>query len=111
MIAAPRFCSQSGLSLLRELDESLETGCVVDGDLGEHLTVQDHAGVDETSHELGVADALGAGRGADASNPELTEVALLQLAVDCRKATGAIDGLSCLTEILTARTAKTLGEF
>ena len=105
------FCQTTVLGFLRELDESLETSGIVDCDLGEHLAVQHHAGIDETSHKLGIADTLCAGCGADASDPKLTEVALLQLAVDRRKATGTINGLSSLTEIFAARTAKTLGEF
>ena len=110
-VAAPSSTVAIGLGLGCERDESLEAGRVVDRDFGKHLAVQHHACVDEASHELGVADALCTGGGADASNPELTEVTLLQLAVDRRKAAGAIDGLSRLTEILAARTAETLGEF
>jgi hypothetical protein len=110
-VAAPFSTVAIGLGLGCELDESLETGRVVDRDFGKHLAVQHHSGVDEASHELGVADALCTGGGTDASDPELTEVALLQLAVDCRKAAGAIDGLSRLTEIFAARTAETLSEF
>jgi hypothetical protein len=110
-VAAPSSTVAIGLGLGCELDESLEAGRVVDRDFGKHLAVQHHSSVDEASHELGVADTLCAGGGADAGDPKLTEVALLQLAVDRRKAASAIDGLSRLTEILAARTAETLGEF
>ena len=103
-------CRQSVLRLLGEIDERLEAGGIVDGDLGKHLAVQDHASVDEPSDELGVADALRAGRRIDAGDPELTEVALLELAVDRRQATRAIDSLGGLTEVLAARTAEALGE-
>ena len=102
---------QNGLRLLGELNKRLETGGIVDCDLGKHLAVQDHASIDEAGNELGVADALCTRSGADTSDPKLTEVTLLELAVDRRKATGAIDGLGSLTEIFAARTAETLGEF
>ena len=82
---------QSGV--LGDLDERLEALGIVDRDLAQHLAVQRDARLGETGDELGVADPLGARRRVDAGDPELAEVALLELAVDRRKAHGAIDGL------------------
>src|SRR5574344_376988 len=93
----PRFvrrpCRSASSGLLRDFDEVLEAGGIVDRDLAEHLAVEGHARLDEAGDELRVADAFGAGRRVDTGDPELTEVALLQLAVLGRKAHRAIDGL------------------
>ena len=66
--------------LLGQLGQLREGGGVVDGQLGQHLAVDGHAGGLQTVHEAGVVHAVDlAGRG-DAGDPQLTEIALLQAA-------------------------------
>ena len=97
--------------VLGDLNERLEAGGILNGDLADHLAVERHAGLDETGHELRVADALGAGSRVDAGDPELTEVALLELAVLGRKAHRAVDGLGSRTEKFGTRSIKALRQF
>src|SRR5690242_20659561 len=67
--------------LLRDLDERGERGGVVHGQLGQDLAVDlDVRGL-QTLDEAVVRDAVGAGSGVDALDPQLTEVALALLAV------------------------------
>src|SRR5699024_2860257 len=75
-------------SSLGDLDQVREGGRVVDGELGEHATVDLDTGGLEALDETVVGHAVGAGAGVDALDPEATEVTLalatVTVAVDQR---------------------------
>src|SRR5262249_48368626 len=58
-----------------------ERGRLPHGQISEHLAVELHARVAESADEAAVAHAVGPGRGVDALDPELSEVALARPAV------------------------------
>src|SRR5690606_16892383 len=66
---------------LRDPDERRERRRVVDREVGEHTAVDRDLGGLEALDEAVVGKALGAGRGVDALDPQLAEVALARLAV------------------------------
>ena len=66
---------------LATVDERGECGRVVDGEVGEDLAVDVHTGQAQPLDEPVVRHVVGAGRGVDAGDPELAEVALTCLAV------------------------------
>ncbi len=69
------------LCVLHFVNDSLESGGIVESEVGEHLAVDLDTGFVDKAHELAVAEVLHAGSGVDALNPESAEVALLVLAV------------------------------
>src|SRR5690606_4300117 len=82
--------SQGGL---RFVNDGRKRGLVVDGDIGEHPTVELDARLLETGDQLAVGDAFGAGLGIDTGDPQGTEGALLDATVAERVLTGLGDGL------------------
>ena len=69
-------------------DKSGERLFIVDGDLGEHLAVDDDAGLLQTIHEFGVGDVVGAASGIDSLDPEFAIIALDEAAGIIRIAEG-----------------------
>ena len=67
--------------VLHLLYDGLESGGIVEGEVGEHLAVDLYACFVNETHELRVAEILHAGGSVDTLDPEGTEVALLVLAV------------------------------
>ena len=67
--------------VLHLLYDGLESGGIVEGEVGEHLAVDLYACFVNETHELRVAEILHAGGGVDTLNPERTEVTLLVLTV------------------------------
>ena len=61
--------------------DGLESGGVVEGEVGENLTINLDACLVDEAHKLGIRKTLHAGSGVDTLDPESTEVALLVLAV------------------------------
>src|SRR5690554_2509421 len=82
---------------------------VVHGDVRQHLAVQGDAGLHQAVHEAAVAQAVDAGRGVDAGDPQRAEIALLLLAVDVGVLLGLDDGLVGNAEHLAAGVVVTLG--
>ena len=75
-------CYGNGLSgILHLVNNSLESGGVVEGEVSENLAVDLDAGLVDKTHELGVRKVLHAGGSVDTLNPKSAEVALLVLAV------------------------------
>lgn len=70
-------CKLSGAGLLHFVNDSLESGGVVDSEVSENLTVQVDTSLVQSTHELGVAHTLETGSGVDTLNPQCAEVALL----------------------------------
>ncbi len=66
---------------LHFVNNSLESGGVVESQVGKHLAVDFDAGLVNESHELRVRKTLHTGGGIDSLNPKRTEVALFVLAV------------------------------
>lgn len=69
------------LCVLNLLYDGLESGGIVEGEIGEDLAVDLDAGLVDETHELGVAEVFEASGSVDTLNPESAEVALLILAV------------------------------
>ena len=67
--------------LLNLLDDSLESGLVVHGEVSEDLAVDLDASLVQQTHQLRVAQTLEAGSSVDTLDPESAEVALLVTAV------------------------------
>ena len=67
--------------LLNLLDDSLESGLVVHGEVSEDLAVDLDATLVQQTHQLRVAQTLEAGSSVDTLDPESAEVALLVTAV------------------------------
>lgn len=66
---------------LHFVHNSLESGRVVESEVGKHLTVDFDAGFVNESHELGVRKTLHTGGGVDTLDPKSAEVALFVLTV------------------------------
>ena len=64
-----------------DLHQFLKSLGVVHYHIGQHLTVQLHAGLLEAVHECGVGQLVLSGRGVDPGDPEATEGAFLLLPV------------------------------
>ena len=92
----------------------LSQGCercgIGDGQLGEHLAVDVHAGDLQAVHHLGIGQAVQAGRRVDAGDPQATEVALLLLAADICITQGTANLCAGGTLLLALRAKVTLGE-
>ena len=69
------------LGILHLVNNGLESGGVVESEVGEHLAVDLDAGLVDEAHELGVRKILETGSCVDTLDPEGAEVALLVLAV------------------------------
>ena len=67
--------------VLHLLYDGLESGGIVEGEVGENLAVDLYACFVNETHELRVAEILHAGGSVDTLDPEGTEVAFLVLAV------------------------------
>src|SRR5690606_17305572 len=78
---------------LRLLGQRGKTRRVVHGDVGQHLAVEGDAGLRQAVHEAAVAQAVDAGRGVDAGDPQRAEIPLLLLAADVGVLQGLGDGL------------------
>ncbi len=63
------------------VDNRLESGGVVEGEVGQDLAVDLDTSLVDEAHELGVRKVLHAGGGVDTLDPQSAEVALLILAV------------------------------
>ena len=82
-----------GFRLFREgffagFDQTGEGLGIGDGDLGEHLAVDDDTGLLQTIHEFGVGDVVGAASGIDSLDPEFAIIALDEAARIIRIAEG-----------------------
>ena len=66
--------------LLGGLDEGLERGGIGDSQLGDGLAVHLDASLLQAVHEAGIVDAERSDRRRNTGDPQLTELALLQLA-------------------------------
>jgi hypothetical protein len=82
--------ARGGLGLLGDLAERRD---VVDRDVGQGLAVQLDVRLQQAVHEAAVAQAVHAGRGVDAHDPQRTELALALLAADVRVLRGLRDRL------------------
>src|SRR5690606_12140472 len=77
-----RCCLAGGLhSSVRLLNQRLEGGRIVDGEVGQNLTVDCDAGLVQPVDELAVRCAELAGSGIDALDPKCPEIALAALAI------------------------------
>src|SRR5207342_3902149 len=81
---------ESRLGLLGDLAERRD---VVDRDVGQGLAVQLDVRLQQAVHEAAVAQAVHAGGGVDAHDPQRTELALALLAADIRVLGSLGDGL------------------
>ncbi len=100
-----------GLSVLYLLNDCLESGGVVEGEVGEDLAVDfDTALVDET-HELGVREVFHTCGSVDTLNPKSTEVALLVLAVAVSVGKTFFPGVLSYGPHIAAASEVTAGEF
>jgi hypothetical protein len=70
----------------------LKSRLVADGDLREHLSIEADTGLLESAHELAVRQAVRFAGSADADNPELAEVTLLEPAADVGIPESLLDG-------------------
>ena len=94
----------------RGLNESGESGRIADGDLGEHLSVERHAGLLKTVHELRVVDAVELAGGRDSGDPEAAEIALSLTAADIGVVAGLHDSFLGHLEVLASCAPVTLSE-
>src|SRR5678816_2818093 len=92
------------------LDDGAERGRIVDGHVGKDLAVDVDLRLLQAGHELAVGHAEAAGRGVDARDPELAEVALLGAAVAIGVLPGAHDRFLGNAKDVLAAAAKALGE-
>src|SRR5690606_17604732 len=83
-------------------------GCIVHGDVRQHLAVERDAGLHQSVHEAAVAHAVHPGSRVDAGDPQRTEVALLVLAVDVGVLLRLDDRLLGDAEYLATRVVVTL---
>src|SRR5690554_1559664 len=93
---------------LRLLGQRGKPGRVVHGDVRQHLAVQGDAGLGQAVHEAAVAQAVDAGRGVDAGDPQRAAVARRLLAVDVGVLLGLDDGLVGNADHLAAGAVVTL---
>src|SRR5919198_659233 len=77
-------CSSAGRRLAGALGKASEGLAVADGDVGQHLAVQLEAGLLDPVHEARVGQAVLAGGGIDARDPQPAEVPLAVAAVAVR---------------------------
>src|SRR5690606_12804217 len=94
---------------LRLLGQRGKTRRVVHGDVRQHLAIKGDAGLHQAVHEAAVAQAVDAGRGVDAGDPQRAEIPLLLLATDIGVLQGLGDGLLGNAEHLAACVVVTLG--
>src|SRR3990167_7201755 len=101
---APRTYLRAGLlkSRLRLIDQSLERRRLPHGEIGHDLAVDLDPGLEDAVHELRVGEAMLAGRGVDALDPQTAERALLVAAV-------AVGILQALLDLLDAGAERRLG--
>src|SRR6266568_770456 len=88
-------------TLLRAADQGGEGGGIADGEVGQHLAVERVPGSLEAGDELRIRDAVQAGGGVDAGDPQLAEVTLAILAAGVGEVEALLDGL--LGDAVTAR--------
>src|SRR5690606_29358490 len=98
LVLPARGMPPQALALRREsalglLGDRAKRGGIVDGDVGQGLAVQGDVRLEQPIHEAAVAQAVHAGRGVDAHDPQAAELALLLLAADVRVLLGLGDGL------------------
>lgn len=96
---------QSGAGLS---DNLLKAFCIMNSDLGEHLTIDLDTSLDHAFHETAVGHTFSTDRQIDTGDPKTTKIAFAKLAVLSCQPLGAVDGLGGLTEEFTAGTAETL---
>src|SRR5262245_5210027 len=94
--------SGTGSGALRHLGQLRERGRVAHGEVGEQLAVHVHARLLEAGDERAVGEAVQAGGGVDAHDPQPPEVALLEPAVLVGELARALLGLECGLEQLAA---------
>ena len=97
--------------VLHLVDNSLESGGIVEGEVGEHLAVDLDACLVDKTHELAVAEVLQTGSCIDALNPESTEVALFVLAVAVGVGQTFFPGVFCYGPDVAAAAEVAAGEF
>ena len=91
--------------------DGLESGGVVEGEVGENLTINLDACLVDEAHKLGIRKTLHAGSGVDTLDPESTEVALLVLAVAVSVGKTFFPSVLGDSPYVTAATKVTAGQF
>ena len=99
------------LGVLHLLNNSLESCGIVEGEIGEHLTVHFYARLVDETHELGVRQILLAGGSVDTLNPQSAEIALLILAVAVSVGKTLFPSVFSYGPHIFAATEITTGEF
>ena len=80
---------------MRLFAQRRKPGGIVDRQIGQDLAIQFDAGLLQSIDELAVADTVQLGGGADAHNPDRTELALLLLAAALGELQSTFYGLFC----------------
>ena len=96
---------------LGDLDDLVESGGINDGDVGEHLTVENDVRLLETVDELAVGRALGAAGGVDTHRPEAAVLTLFLLASFVGVDVGIVNGIVRCADALGAGTVETFCTF
>lgn len=94
---------------LGDLDDLVESGGINDGDVGEHLTVENDVRLLETVDELAITKSAHTNSGVDADDPEATEISFPRATVARRVNVGAKHGLLDCSQELATTAAETLG--
>ncbi len=104
-------CFGEALCVLHLVNHGLESGGVVESEVGEHLAVDLYTGFVDETHELGVGKILKTGGCVDTLDPEGTEVVLLVLAVAVGVGETLFPGVLGYGPHVAAASEVTTGEF
>lgn len=98
---------KSSLSLF---SKSCKTCCVVDSDLGEHLSVESDASLLETVHKCRIVHTIHLAGSGNSCDPELSEITLLESSADISVVAGLHYGFLSHLEMLALCAPVTLSE-
>lgn len=99
------------LSVLHFVNNSLESLGVVEGKVGEHLTVDLDTSLMDEAHELAVGEILHTCGGVDTLNPQSAEVALFVLTVAVGVGKTFFPGIFCYGPYIATASEVTAGKF
>lgn len=99
------------LSVLNLINDGLESGGIVEREVGEDFAVDLYAGFVDEAHEFGVRKVFKTGCCVDTLNPEGTEVALFVLAVTVSVGETLFPGVLGYGPHVAAASEVTTGEF
>ncbi len=99
------------LSVFHFVNNGLESGGIVEGEVGENFAVDLDAGLVDEAHKLGVREILKTGCSVDTLDPESAEIAFFVLAVAVCVGETLFPGVLGNGPHIAAATEVTAGEF